>query len=90
MPPHQGLGPNNHDGLEDRWKPSIQLDQEQAIPVPELHAATHFTPQHNQLMPERRVLCFKSALRLEGRDQQGQEEGEQPDRSAPTLGDSLT
>jgi hypothetical protein len=66
MPPHQGLGPNNHDGLGDRWKPSKQLDQEQAIPVPELHAATHFTPQHNQLMPERRVLCFKSALRLKG------------------------
>jgi hypothetical protein len=38
----------------------------------------------------RRVLCFKSALRPQGRDQQDQEEGEQRDHSAPTLGDSLT
>jgi len=55
-----------------------------------MDAAAHFTPQHDQLMPERRVLCFKSALRLQARDQQGQEEGEQRDHSAPTLGDSLT
>ena len=33
MPSHQGLGPDDRDGLEDRWKPSIQLDQEQAISV---------------------------------------------------------
>src|SRR5258707_4285125 len=26
MPTHQGLGPDNRDRLEDRWKPSIQLD----------------------------------------------------------------
>ena len=25
------LGPDDRDGLEDRWKPSIQLDQEKAI-----------------------------------------------------------
>ena len=35
MPSHQGLGPDDRDGLEDRWKPSIQLDQEQAISVRE-------------------------------------------------------
>src|SRR5262245_7066112 len=28
MPTHEGLGPDNRDGLEDRWKPSIQHDQE--------------------------------------------------------------
>jgi hypothetical protein len=37
----------------------------------------------DQLMSERRVLCFKSTLRLEGRDQQGQEEGERRDRQVP-------
>jgi hypothetical protein len=53
-------------------------------------AAAHFTPQHDQLVSERRVLYFESALRFEGRDKQGQEEGEQRDHSAPTLDDSLT
>src|SRR5258708_39462922 len=28
MPTHQGLRPDDRDGLEDRWKPSIQHDQE--------------------------------------------------------------
>src|SRR6266705_3431298 len=32
VPAHQGLRPDDRDGLEDRWKPSIQHDQEQAIP----------------------------------------------------------
>jgi hypothetical protein len=42
----------------------LQVQQTPWPPVRELDAAAHFTPQHNQLMPERRVLCFKSALRL--------------------------
>jgi hypothetical protein len=44
--------------LEDRWKPSIQHDQEQA----KLDATSHPALQHNQLMTERRVLGLKSAL----------------------------
>jgi hypothetical protein len=47
-------------------KPSIQHGQEQAIAVRELDATAHPPLQHDQLMSERRVLCFKSALRLEG------------------------
>jgi hypothetical protein len=43
----------------------IQLDQEQAIAVRGLDATAHPPPQHDQLMSERRVLCLKSALRLE-------------------------
>jgi len=31
-------------------------------------------------MPEHGIFCFKSALRLEGRDEQGQEETEQRDQ----------
>src|SRR5260370_24562340 len=67
------------DGIQDRWEPSIQLDQEQAIAVGELDATAHPPLQHNQLMSERRVLCLKSALRLERRAEQGQEEAEQRD-----------
>src|SRR5260221_12510649 len=53
---------DDRDGPEDRWEPSIQLDQEQAIPICELDATAHPPPQHNQLMSECRVLCLKSAL----------------------------
>src|SRR6266446_7897886 len=62
MPTYESLGPEDRDGLEDRWKPSIQRDQEQAIPIRELNATAHPPLQHNQLMSERRVLCRKSVL----------------------------
>src|SRR6266700_5048352 len=88
MPTHQGLRSDDSDGPEHRWKPSIQQDQEQAIPICELDATPHPALQHNQLMTERRVLGLKSALRLERRDGQGQEEAEERDQL--TLGDSLT
>jgi hypothetical protein len=48
--------------LRTDGKPSIQLDQEQAIPICELDATAHPPPQHNQLMSKRRVLCLKPAL----------------------------
>src|SRR5438132_1466535 len=76
MPTHEGLRSDDRDGLEDRWKPSIQVDQEQAIPIREVDATARPTLQHDQLMSERRVLCLKSALRLDRRGQQGQEEAE--------------
>src|SRR5437588_6969611 len=74
MPTHQGLRSDDSDGPEHRWKPSIQQDQEQAIPICELDATPHPALQHNQLMTERRVLGLKSALRLERRDGEGQKE----------------
>ncbi len=36
-----------------RRKPTIQLDEEQAVVVGEPDAAVHHTPQHDQLMSER-------------------------------------
>src|SRR5262249_42445181 len=65
MPAHEGLWPDNRHGLEDRRKPAIQLDEEQAIAVGELDAAAQLALQHCQLKPERGILCFKSALGLE-------------------------
>jgi hypothetical protein len=35
MPPHQGLWPDDHHGLEDRPAPTIKLDEEQAIAIRE-------------------------------------------------------
>src|SRR5436190_950050 len=47
MPTHQGLRSDESDGPEHRWKPSIQQDQEQAIPICELDATPHPALQHN-------------------------------------------
>src|SRR5260221_13537877 len=84
MPTHQGLRSDDSDGPEHRWKPSIQQDQEQAIPIRELDATAHPALQHNQLMTERSVLGLKSAIRLERRDGQGQEEDEERDTRRST------
>jgi hypothetical protein len=70
--------------------PSVQLDEEPAIIVGEPDPALHLTPQNDQLMPECRILCFKPALRLEWRGQDGQEKTEQCKHCALTLGDSFS
>ncbi|HEY8853026.1 MAG TPA: hypothetical protein VIM36_12645, partial [Gemmatimonadaceae bacterium] len=57
--------------LQDRRKPSIQLDKEPAIVVRKPGPAAHLTSQNDQLMSECHVLCFKPALRLEWRGEQG-------------------
>jgi hypothetical protein len=79
MPTHNGLRSDDRDAIENRWKPSIQLNEEQAISVGDVKTTTHLSPQYDQLTSERHVLCLKSALRLEWRDQEGQEEAEQRD-----------
>ena len=61
MPEHQGLGPDDCYRLEDRWIPTIELDEDQAIAVGQLYPPVHLAPQHAQLLPER---DFKSALGL--------------------------
>jgi len=58
----ESLGPDDPDGLEDRWKPAIHHDQEQAIPIRELDATARPPLQHDHLMSECRVLCLTSAL----------------------------
>jgi hypothetical protein len=73
---HERLGPDDREDLLDRWKPAIQLNEEPAIMVREPDATMQLTPQDNQLMSERRILCFKQALRLERRSQDGQNETE--------------
>jgi hypothetical protein len=74
MPAHEGFGPDDRNRLQDRRKPSIQLDEEPPIAICEFEATSHLPPQHSQLMPERCVLRLKSALRLERRGQQRKQE----------------
>jgi hypothetical protein len=65
MPTDQRVWTDDRDDLQDRRKPSIQLDKEHAIAVREPDSAAHLTPQNDQLMSECRILCLKPALRLE-------------------------
>jgi hypothetical protein len=84
MPTHDRLGTDDREDLQDRRKPSIQLDKEPAIVVREPDPALHLTPQNDQLMSECHVLCFKPA-RLEWRGQDGQDEAEQGKHCALTF-----
>ena len=63
---------DDHHGLEDRRTPTVKLDEEQAIAVRELDTTAYLAPRHGQLMPQRGILCFKSALGLEERGNQVQ------------------
>jgi hypothetical protein len=89
VPPHERLGPDDGENLQDGWKPAIQLDQEPAIMVRKPDATMEPAPHDIQLMSKHRVLSFKPQLRLKWRGQHGQNETEQPDHSA-SLGDSIT
>jgi hypothetical protein len=89
MPTHQRLGPDDRENLQDRWAPSIELDKEPAVVVRQPDPALHLTPQNDQLMSEKRILCLKSALRLERRGQNVQDEAEQSEHGPLTLGDSF-
>src|ERR1700747_1479346 len=89
MPPHERLGSDDREDLQDGWKPAIQLDKEPAIMVREPDATMQPTPQDHQLMSKHRVLSLKPQLRLERRGHHSQRQTEQPDHSA-SLGDSIT
>jgi hypothetical protein len=68
---------------------AIQPDKEPAIVVREWHPTPHLAPQNVQLMSEHRILCLKPALRLEWRDQDGQNEAEQRNHRPLTVSDSF-
>jgi hypothetical protein len=72
VPTHEGCGLNDRDRLQDRRKPSIQLDEEKAITARELDTPPHLPPQHGQLLPKYGILCLKPALQFEWRGEQRQ------------------
>jgi type IV secretory pathway VirD2 relaxase len=89
MPSHERLRLDDREDLQNRRKPAIQLDKKPAVVVRQPDSALHLTPQNDQLMSENRILCLKSALRLEWRGQDGQDEAEQSEHGPLTLGDSF-
>src|SRR4051812_7274533 len=79
MPAYHGFGPDDRDGLENRRKPAIQLDEEQPVAVRQLDATAHLALQYHYLMAKSGVLRFKSALWREERGKQVQDEEYQRD-----------
>src|SRR5260370_31434882 len=71
MPAHQRLGTEDRDDLQDRRKPTIELDEEPAIVFCEPSPAFQLTPKDDQLMSENRIIRLKPALRLQRRGQHG-------------------
>ena len=51
VPAHERLGAKGRDGFEDGWKPTIQLNEEQAIAVRELEPTAYLPLKHDQLLP---------------------------------------
>src|SRR5258707_13726467 len=89
MPPHQRFRLNNRYDLEDRWKPSIHLDEEPAVDVGRLSSTPHPAPQDDQLMSEHRILRLKPALQLEQRGQRGQNKTDKRDHRVNLADSSL-
>jgi hypothetical protein len=89
MPPHQRFRLNNRNDLQDRWKPSIHLDEEPAVVVGRLSSTPHPAPQDDQLMSEYRILRLKPALRLERRGQHGKNKTDKRDHRANLADSSL-
>jgi hypothetical protein len=75
MPTHGRLGTDDCEDLQDRWKPTIEADKEQAIVVggAERGRASYAAERSTDVGAPRWV-GFRPALRLEWRDQDGQYE----------------
>jgi hypothetical protein len=79
MPPHERLGSDDMKDLEDGWKQSIELDEDPPIEVGQTNPAPALTAQHEQLVPQDRILGLKPRVRSTRRDQDGQYRPEEPD-----------
>jgi hypothetical protein len=78
MPPHERLGLDDMNDLEDGWKQLIELDEDPPIEVGQTNPAPALTAQHEQLVPQDRILGLKPRVRSTRRDQDGQDRPEEP------------
>src|SRR5262245_38348486 len=53
---------DKRDGVQDRWEPAVELEEDPAITVGQLDAAAYFPLQHNDVLPKRGILERKLAL----------------------------
>ena len=66
MPTHQCLRTDDGEDVQQRQKPSVELDEKPTVGVPQPGTTLHLAPQNNQLLSERRVLGLKRLLDLNG------------------------
>ncbi|MGA7233499.1 MAG: hypothetical protein WBX95_21525, partial [Xanthobacteraceae bacterium] len=68
------LWTDDRDDLQNRRKPSIQLDKEHAIAVRKPDAPMHYPAQHNHLVPERSIFgaCISRQSQPEPSNQMSQ------------------
>ena len=78
MPAYNSFRSDQRNSPEGSGKPPMSWTKT-AVAVRKVDATAHLASQYNQLMPERGILRFKSALRLERRGQQRQKETKQRD-----------
>ena len=67
VPTNKTIGANDQKGSEDRREQPIEPDKEKAVTVREPDAAAQLAPQHDELLPERRVPRLKRCLRSKRR-----------------------
>ena len=60
MPPNKRLRPDDLEDPNNRWKPAIQLDEEQAVTVGQLRSAPARAPYYDQLLAKNRILRLQS------------------------------
>jgi hypothetical protein len=90
MPMHERLGTNDREHLQDRWTPSIERPKNQRSLFVSQTRPCPLRRRTLSWMSERRIFCFKPALRLEWRHQDGQNEAEQREHCELTVGDSFS
>ena len=60
MPPNERLRPDDLEDPNNRWKPAIQLDEEQAVTVGQPRSAPARAPYYDQLLAKNRILRLQS------------------------------
>jgi hypothetical protein len=63
MPPNERLGTDDMKDLEGGWKQSTELDEDPPIEVGQTNPAPALTAQHEQLVPQDRILGLKPRVR---------------------------
>jgi hypothetical protein len=82
VPSHHRFGLNDRDGIARRWKDPRQPDEYQPIDRRQSRPRGRTPTQYIQLMPQNDDLSFQSRLRLEGRDQNVEQQLQDVDHRA--------
>src|SRR3954452_2921692 len=83
MPAHERLGSDDMKDLEDGRKQSIELDEDPPIEVGQTNPAPALTAQHEQLVPQDRILRLKPRVRSTRREPESTRGARSSDQLTP-------